>query len=136
MKHPPDTRRRRRGFSDERGSSRLSFYLVVLVIAAAGYAAYQVVPVLYRASVFKVYMKDTVDKGAATGKDAEWVRGQLNTVGVQEYGLPPGALVETNLSDGRINARVRYTRPIDLTAYVYQYDFDHAVKSDKFLGTQ
>jgi hypothetical protein len=135
MKHPPDTRRRR-GFSDERGAARLSFYLVIALIAVAAYVAYQVAPVMYRASVYKVYMKDTVDKGAATGKDAEWVKGQLRSVGVEEYGLPAGALVEANTSEGRLNARVRYTRPIDLTAYVYQYDFDHAVKSDKFLSGQ
>ena len=135
MKHPPDTRRRR-GLADERGASRLSFWLVILLLSAAAYIAYQVVPVLYRASLYKVYMKDTVDKSAATGKDPEWVKSQLRSVGVEEYGVPPGAVVESSVADGRLSARVRYTRPIDLTAYVYQYNFDYAVKSDKFLSTQ
>ena len=125
---------RRRGLADERGAGRLSFYLVVLLIAAAAYVAYQIVPVVYRASTYKVYMQDAVSKGAALGKDPEWVKAQLRTAGVEEYGLPTDALVETNLTDGRINARVRYTRPIDLTAYVYEYNFDHAVRSDKFLN--
>jgi hypothetical protein len=135
MKHQADTPRRR-GFADERGAGRLSFYLVVLLLAAAGYVAYQVVPVVYSASTYKVYMQDTVSKGAALGKDPEWVKTQLKSAGVEEYGLPSAALVETNVADGRINARVRYTRPIDLTAYVYEYNFDHAVKSDKFLNSQ
>ena len=135
MKHQADTRRRR-GLADERGAGRLSFYLVILLLAAAGYVAYQVVPVVYRASTYKVYMQDAVSKGAALGKDPEWVKAQLKTAGVEEYGLPTNALVETNLTEGRINARVRYTRPINLTAYVYEYNFDHAVKSDKFLNSQ
>ena len=135
MKHQADTPRRR-GFADERGAGRLSFYLVVLLLAAAGYVAYKVVPVVYSASTYKVYMQDTVSKGAALGKDPEWVKTQLKNAGVEEYGLPPAALVETNVADGRISARVRYTRPIDLTAYVYEYQFDHAVKSDKFLSSQ
>jgi len=135
MKHQADTTRRQ-GLADERGAGRLSFYLVVLLLAAAGYVAYQIVPVVYSASTYKVYMQDTVSKGAALGKDPEWVKAQLKTAGVEEYGLPQAALVETNVADGRINARVRYTRPIDLTAYVYEYNFDHAVKSDKFLNAQ
>ena len=134
MKHQAHTpggrgwRRARRG--------RLSFYLIVLLLAAVGYVAYQVVPVVYSASTYKVYMQDTVAKGAALGKDPEWVKTQLKNAGVEEYGLPSGAHVETNIVEGRINARVRYTRPIDLTAYVYEYNFDHAVKSDKFLNSQ
>jgi hypothetical protein len=135
MKHQADTRRRRES-PGERGAGRLSFYLVVVLIAAAGYVAYKVVPVVYRASTYKVYMQDAVSKGAALGKDPEWVKAQLKTAGVEEYGLPTNALVETNLAEGRINARVRYTRPVDLIAYVYEYNFDHAVRSDKFLNTQ
>ena len=91
---------------------------------------------MYSASTYKVYMQDAVSKGAALGKDPEWVKTQLKNNGVEEYGLPPSALVETNVADGRINARVRYTRPINLTAYVYEYNFDHAVRSDKFLNSQ
>src|ERR687894_367344 len=99
MKHQADTPRRR-GLADERGAGRLSFYLVVLLLAAAGYVAYHVVPVVYRASTYKVYMQDAVSKGAALGKDPEWVKAQLRTAGVEEYGLPTNALVETNLTDG------------------------------------
>ena len=133
MNHPPHSgAARRRG--DERGASRLSLLVVLLALAAAGYVAYQLVPLYYNASLYKVYMKDTVDKAAATGKDVEWVKSQLRTAGAEEYGVPPGAVVETNVHDGRINARVRYTRPIDFKVYVYQYSFDHAVKTDKFLA--
>lgn len=133
MNHPPKSVavRLRRG---ERGASRLSLLAAVLVLAAAAYVAYQLVPLYYNASLYKVYMKDTVDKAAATGKDPEWVKAQLRSAGAEEYGVPPGAVVETNTNDGRINARVRYTRPIDFKVYVYQYSFDHAVKTDKFLS--
>ena len=134
MKHSPHNRAPRRR-CDERGASRLSFLLIVLLLAAAAYVAYQLVPLYYNASLYRVYMKDTVDKAAATGKDPEWVKAQLKNGGTEDYGVPPTAVVESNIADGRINARVRYTRPIDFKVYVYEYSFDHPVKSDKFLST-
>lgn len=135
MKQPPHSPApRRRGADGQRGASRLSFLLILAALAAAGYVAYQLVPLYYNASLYKVYMKDTVDKAAAMGKDPEWVKAQLKSAGAQEYDVPPTAQVESNIADGRINARVRYTRPVDLKVYVYQYSFDHAVKTDKFLS--
>jgi hypothetical protein len=135
MNHPLHSRAPRRRWN-ERGASRLSFLVIVLALAAVAYVAYQLVPLYYNASLYKVYMKDTVDKAAATGKDPEWVKTQLRSTGAEEYGVPPTAVVESNIGDGRINARVRYTRPIDFKVYVYQYSFDHPVKSDKFLSSQ
>ena len=35
--------------SNERGSARLKFLLVILILAAAGYAAYLFIPIAYQA---------------------------------------------------------------------------------------
>lgn len=135
MKHQPDTTPER-GARGERGASRLSFLVVVAVIVVVVYAGYQIVPVMYNASLYKVYMQDTVDKAVATGKDQEWVRAQLGSAGAEEYGVPQNPIIEMHVTDGRMVVRVRWVRPIVLPGYVYNYDFDHTVKSGKFLSSQ
>ncbi len=124
----------RRDVRNERGSSRLSFIIIVIVIASAGYVAYQLVPLMYNASLYKVYMQDTVDRAIATGKDEAWVREQL-IKSAEDYNLPPNPLVETRLSEGRMIVRARWTRPVPLPGYTYEYKFDHTVKSAKFFSS-
>lgn len=112
----------------ERGGARLNFLVVVAIIAVVGYVGYQYVPVVYNASLFKVFMQDTVDKAAITSRTSEWVGNELraNAAG---YGVPPDAAITVQKNEGRLEARVRWTRPIPLPGYIYQYDFDHTVKS-------
>jgi hypothetical protein len=49
----------------------------------------------------------------------------------QEYGAPPppATQVIVTIQDGRWQARVQYTRQIQLPFYTYQYNFDNTVKS-------
>ncbi len=133
MSHPPDSRTGPCA-SGERGASRLSFIIVLLLIAAAAFVAYKLVPVFYNASLYKVYMQDTVNKAAATGKDEEWVRTELRSAGA-EYGVPQGAVIDTRVAESRLTARVRWTRPVELPGYTYRYSFDHTVTSDRFLSS-
>jgi hypothetical protein len=68
------------------------------------------------------------------GQGEEWVRTQLRAGG-NDYGVPPSAMIEASRSgEGRIQARVRYTRPVSLPGYTYDYHFDHSVKSGQFLS--
>ncbi len=118
----------------ERGNARLNFLLVVLALGAAAYVGYQLVPVYYHASLYKDYMRGTVNKGVASGKDADWMRDQLvGKAAALEYDLPPNAKVETQTAENRMIVRVRFERDIQLPGYTYRYDFDHTVKSDEFL---
>jgi hypothetical protein len=133
MNNPPDICRRRS--PRERGNSRFNFLLVVLVIGAAAYVAYRLVPVYYHASLYKDYMTGTVNKGVASGKDVDWIREQLvGKSAAVEYDLPPNAKVETQAVENRMIVRVRWERDIQLPGYTYRYDFDHTVKSDEFLN--
>ncbi len=119
--------------SGQRGGARLNFLLVMTVLVVGGYVTYQAAPVALSASSYKVYMQDTVDRAVALGQGEEWVKTQLRAGG-PDYGVPSNALFEASKADKRITARVRWTRPIPLPGYIYEYNFDHTVKSGQFLS--
>lgn len=118
----------------ERGGTRLTFLIVIIVLAVLAYCGYQYIPVAYQAYLFKDYMKQTVDKAAGTGQNVAWVETQLKE-GSKPYGLL-NPEVKALMRDGRIEARVRFTRPVALPFYTYQYDFDHTVRSTEFFLTK
>jgi hypothetical protein len=118
----------------ERGGSRFNFIIVVLVIALGGYSAYHYVPVAYNAYLFKDYMQETVNKAAyPPGQTNEWVTTQLRAAG-KDYNLPANMQVNVQNEDGRIAARVQWTQPVQLPAYVYEYKFDHTARSSGFIN--
>ncbi len=116
----------------ERGESRLKFLIVIAVIAFLAYAGYQFIPIAYQSYQFKDYMQQSVDKAAVTGQSADWVETQLKAVS-KEYNVPPNAEVKALQRDGRMEARVRFTRPISLVVYTYPYEFDTTVKSSSLF---
>ena len=119
----------------ERGAARLKFILIIAIIAVVVYVGVQYVPVAYQASRYKVAMQDAVDKAAAVGESSEWVRNQLRTDG-NAYSIPPNAEITVERSgDGRVQARVQYTRLVTLPGYTYSYNFDYTAKSTELLGT-
>lgn len=120
---------RRRG---ERGESRLKFLIVITILAFTAYVGYQFIPLAYQDYQFKDYMQQNVDKAAAMGQSADWVETQLKSVS-KEYNVPPNAEVEALQRDGRMEARVRFTRPISLVVYTYQYEFDNTVRSSSLF---
>ncbi len=112
----------------ERGGATLKFLVVFSLLAAIAYTGYQYVPVAYNAHLFKDLMQQNVDKATALSRSGEWVKSQLRA-NANDYGVPPDALMATNLEGGRMQARVQFTRPIPLIVYTYQYQFDTTVKS-------
>jgi hypothetical protein len=77
-------------------------------------------------------MQQTVDKAAALGQGGEWVKTQIKG-SYADFGIPPDALVSSTQRDGRVEARVQFTRPVPLPFYIYQYNFDHTVRSTDML---
>jgi hypothetical protein len=125
--------RRAQSRRGERGGTRLKFLIVIIILAAAAYCGYQYIPIAYQAYQFKDYMQLTVDKAVATGQNVSWVETQF-TDGGKEYGVPPNAEVKALMRDGRMEARVRFARPVVLPFYTYQYEFDKTVRSsDLFI---
>jgi hypothetical protein len=117
----------------ERGESRVKFLVTIAVLAVVAYAGYQYVPVAIRAYQLKDYMQQTVDKAAALGQGAEWVKTQLKASS-HDYDVPPEASITSTQRDGRVEATVQFTRAIPLPFYTYQYNFDHTVKSTEFIN--
>ncbi|HZT59394.1 MAG TPA: hypothetical protein VFA21_12275 [Pyrinomonadaceae bacterium] len=120
----------------ERGGSRLNFLIVMIVIGVVGYSAYHYAPVEFNAYRFKDFMQETVDKASyPPGQSNEWVAQQLRAA-APDYNLPPDINVNVQRDEGRITARVQWTQPVKLPAYVYQYKFDHTVRSSGFISQQ
>ncbi len=81
-------------------------------------------------------MQQTVDKATyGQTQSSDWVRAQLKA-SAAEYDVPTDATITATQRDGRIEARVQYTRPIPLPGYVYQYTFDHTARSTQLFSTQ
>jgi type II secretory pathway component PulM len=117
----------------ERGGARLNFLIVMVIICAAAYAGYQIVPVVYRAEAFETFMQDTVDTAAYTDKNAAWVEQQLKK-SLTEYDVPSDASVSSMINDSHIEARVQYTHAIPLAVTEYHYHFDKTVKSSSSVN--
>ena len=109
---------------DERGGSRLGFLVTLLLIALAGYSLMQYVPVAWNARLFRDVMQSKVDQAAALSKPTSWVTTQLRA-DMEDYSIPPGALVNVQRRDNRIEAVVRYDQPVALPGYIYHYQFEH-----------
>jgi type II secretory pathway component PulM len=123
------TKARRR----ERGGARLNFLIVMVIICAAAYVGYQIIPVVYRAEAFETFMQDTVNNAAYTDKNAAWVEQQLKK-SLAEYDVPSDAAVSSMINDSHIEARVQYTRAIPLAVTEYRYHFDKTVKSSSSVN--
>ena len=117
----------------QRGGARFNFLVVVLLIALAVYSAYNFAPVAYNAYLYKDYMQETVNKAAyPPAKSSDWVTQQLRAA-AREYDLPEDTDIRVQNENGRIVAHVSYTRDIQFPGYVYEYDFDHTVRSSGFI---
>ena len=118
--------------SNERGSARLKFLVVVAILGSIAYAGYLYIPVAYRAYLFKDLMQHYVDVAAANGYQPTWVSDQL-TKSLAEYEVPQDAIISPVQRESRIECRVTYTKAIEFPGYTYQYEFDNTVKSTAFL---
>jgi hypothetical protein len=120
------------GRTSERGSARLKFIIVVTIIGMVAYIGYMFLPVAYQAYLFKDLMQHDVDVASSQGYPATWVKDQL-VKSAPEFGVPADAVINPVQRDNRIEVTVQYVIPIEFPGYIYQYNFDHTVKSTAFL---
>ena len=120
------------GRTNERGSARLKFILVMTIIGIVGYIGYMFLPIAYQAYLFKDLMQHDVDVASSQGYPASWVGEQL-VKSAPEFGVPANAVISPLQRDNRIEVNVQYVIPIEFPGYTYQYTFDHTVKSTAFL---
>lgn len=118
--------------SSERGSARLQFLIVMIVIGTCAYAGYMYIPVAYRAHSYKDLMQHYADVAGSAGFTPAWAGEQLAKSG-PEYDVPPNAVITPTNRNSRVEIRVQFVRPIEFPGYTYNYEFDHTVKSTAFL---
>ena len=125
---------------NERGSARLKFIIVLVVVALVGYMGFQYIPVAYQSYTFKKFMDETADKAAASTLPSEqkgaWLENELRT-NAKDYGVPADARMTHIFQNNRMEVTVTFTRQINLLpGFAYQYNFDHTAKSSTFLTPQ
>jgi hypothetical protein len=120
----------------ERGGARLNLLILVALAALVGYAAYHYAPVAYHAFLFKDFMQETVDKAAyPPGQPLSWVETQLRAR-AKELDLPADAVYTVQNQDRHIAARVRWTHPVPMPGFVYDYEFDHTARSSGIVSAR
>jgi hypothetical protein len=120
--------------TSERGGARLKFLIAVTIIGIVAYSGYQFIPVAYQAYQIKDLMQHEVDTAASLGKPTSWIKEQL-IKSSPEYGIPANAVISpTQTADNRLELTVQFRHPIEFPGFVYNYDFDHTVKSGTFLS--
>lgn len=117
----------------EHGGTRLNLLIVVFIISVIGYGVASYAPTVYKAMEYKDVMQSKVDQAAAFGRTGEWVSAQLRA-SAAEYDVPPDASITAGVRDRRMVAVVQYTQPIVLPGIVYDYEFEHTVRSTNILG--
>jgi hypothetical protein len=129
------------GLSSEQGSAAIKFMLVFLVLALAANAGFNYVPVAYQGASFKQEMDTAVVKGiSAAGrvKPMEAVTASIKKASF-DYDIPDDAFVEIKPVNGVVEARVAYTRSVNMLPfglYQYTYDFDYVAKPTGYLLKQ
>jgi hypothetical protein len=114
------------------GSARLKLILFIAIVAIAAYAAYLYVPVAIDAYYFKDSMQNKVNLAAAQGYDSAWLADQIGKSRA-EYHVPDDAVISPSQSEGRMQVRVQFTRPISFPGFTYNYNFDYTALSTSFL---
>jgi len=117
---------------NERGGARLKLIVFLVIFAIIIYAGYLYIPVSIDAYYYKDIMQNMVNQAAAQGSDANWVKDQL-LKNAPDYHVPPDATIQASVQDKRIQARVKFTRPIVTPVYTYNYEFDYTAASTTFL---
>jgi len=131
----------KRDRSGERGSAGTKFMIFIAILALAGNAGYNYIPVAYDAESMKTEMSTAVLQGLA-------LPGKLNPVdnvkarllkAAQTNGLPPDAVIDVKQNGNALTAHVTYSKPVSILPfgiYKYNYQFDHTATPSGFLLKQ
>ena len=124
--------------SSERGGAGVKFLFVFIVLALIAHAGFNYVPVAYEAASFRQEMDTAVVKAlGAQGriKPMDVVQASINKAS-REYQIPDEAIVEIEPVNGVVQARVTYTRQVNMLPfglYKYKYDFDYTARPTGYL---
>ena len=123
---------------NERGGAPIKVLLVFLVLALAGNAGMNYIPVAYDGASFRQEMDTAVVKGlAAAGsmKPMDIVQSSVKRA-ASDYNVPADALVEIKPVNNVVEAHVSFTRPVSILPfglYTYKYNFNHHARPVGYL---
>ncbi len=110
----------------ERGSASTKLLIVAIILFLFGHAGYNYIPIAYEGQDLEEQMQSAVTKGAAManlGKPLDSVKAHLANA-MKGHPIPANAFFNVQEIDGVIQAKLRYTKKIDLLPFgLYQYDY-------------
>ena len=122
----------------ERGSARIKFFLVLLIIVVVGNALINYIPVAYQGESFKQEMQTIVVQGTALptngANPVEVMKSKLNQA-AKTYELPPAQIHVKNVNNV-MQAHVSYSKDVGIIPfgiYTYHYQFSHTATPTGFL---
>lgn len=122
----------------ERGSAAAKFLVIAVVLVLVANAGYNYIPVAYAGASFQQEMDTAVVKGlGAPGqmKPADVVKAHIERA-AKDYGVPTDAVIEIKPSGNMIQARVVYSKGVDMLPfglYKYDYRFNHTAAPVGYL---
>ena len=122
----------------ERGSARVKFLLILMVLITATNAAFNYIPVAYQGENFKQEMQTIVVQGTALpvngANPVETMKTKLIR-SARDYDLPAAA-INVRQVNNVLSAHVRYTKDVSIIPfgiYNYTYEFNHTATPNGFL---
>lgn len=114
----------------QRGEGQIGCILGLIVLLAAGYIAYKMIPVKVRAADLRQEITD-VARSAGVYKEPQ-IRKRIMEK-AEELGLPldPDNLIVERRSD-RVYIEATYTVPVEFPGYTYQWNFRHVADNPVF----
>jgi len=128
-----------KSFRQERGGAGIKLVLVLLVLFIIGHGLINYVPVAYSGATYKDEMLTAVTQGTAlpSGNNPLVVVKTRLTRLAAANDIPPDAFIEVKQVSNFMQARVAYSKQIDILPfglYTYQYNFDYTAAPSGFLA--
>ena len=125
----------------EHGGAGVKLLILLAVLAMAGHAGYNYVPVAYSAESLKTDMYTAVMQGMALPGKVNPVTNVKTRIGksIEANQIPPEALVDVKQAGNILTAHVAYTQDVNILPfglYKYKYQFDHTATPTGFLTKQ
>lgn len=114
----------------QRGEGQLGCVIGLIILLAAGYVAYKMIPVKVRAADLRQEITD-VARSAGTLKEPQIRKQIMAKAGELELPLSPENLVVQRRSD-RVYIEATYTVPVEFPGYTYQWNFKHVADNPIF----
>lgn len=125
----------------ESGSAAIKALLVFVVLGLAANAGFNYVPVAYQGASFKQEMDTAVVRGISAAGNVRPLDAVTATIKKAsfDYDIPSDAYVDIKPVNGVVEARVAYSRPVNMLPfglYRYDYNFDYVAKPTGYLLKQ